>query len=237
MDINRNGTLLATSCTDKCVYIWDINTTECVAYLCGHSEVVTDLKFTTDQQHLITVSADGCVFLWKLNNLLNVQPACVANQDTNNGLPWSSARKLSSNYSSSSSSSNIVQIEANTKFNVTTPTQLSLDSMFDSDNEQLPAWARNKLNSGVGVSSSIDNAMASIGFSDSENGKLNDAMGQAQDQPRRGRAVWGPVLDASLSFMVDNENQSIISSPNSFFIEENGNETSSNHSWVFINMI
>jgi WD40 repeat protein len=233
MDIDRTGSLLATSCTDKCVYIWDINTTECVAYLCGHSEVVTDLKFTADQQHLITVSADGCVFMWKLNNLLNTQMA--NSEHTSNGLPWpSSTRKLSSNYSSSSSSSNIVQIDTNINklnMNTTTPTQLSLDSMFDSDNEQLPAWARNKLNSG-GVSSSIDNSIASACLNDSENVKmLMSEMGN--DQPRRGRAVWGPVLDASLSFMVDNENQSIISSPNSFFVEENGNESSSNHSWVF----
>jgi WD40 repeat protein len=69
MDTDRSGSLLATSCTDKCVYVWDLNSSECVAYLYGHSEVVTDLKFTSDNQHLITVSGDGCIFVWKLNNL------------------------------------------------------------------------------------------------------------------------------------------------------------------------
>lgn len=39
MDMDRNGNLLATSCTDKCVYIYDLNTTECVGYIYGHSEV------------------------------------------------------------------------------------------------------------------------------------------------------------------------------------------------------
>lgn len=39
MDMDRNGNLLATSCTDKCVYVYDLNTTECVAYIYGHSEV------------------------------------------------------------------------------------------------------------------------------------------------------------------------------------------------------
>jgi WD40 repeat protein len=67
MDMDQNGTLLATSCTDKCVYIWDIVTNECVAYLYGHSEHISDLKFTHDNKHLITVSYDGCIFVWKLN--------------------------------------------------------------------------------------------------------------------------------------------------------------------------
>ena len=69
MDTDRSGNLLATSCTDKCVYLWDLNTAECVAYMYGHSEVVTDLKFTSDNQHLITVSSDGCIFVWNLSNL------------------------------------------------------------------------------------------------------------------------------------------------------------------------
>lgn len=195
MDIDKTGSLLATSCTDKCVYIWDINTTECVAYLCGHSEVVTDLKFTSDNQHLITVSADGCIFQWKLNNLLNFN----ATQESN----WCQSRKLSSSTSSSN-------IQFETKLNSNSNTQL--DNVFD---DELPAWARNKLNNNS-VSSSIDNTIASINEDViAENKLLN------QDQPRRGRAHWGPVLDASLSFMVDSENQSIISSPNSFLIEDN----------------
>ncbi len=39
MDIDRTGQLMATACTDKIVYIWDVRTTECLAYLYGHSEV------------------------------------------------------------------------------------------------------------------------------------------------------------------------------------------------------
>lgn len=38
-----------------------------MAYFCGHSEVVTDLKFSSDSRHLITVSTDGCIFVWKLS--------------------------------------------------------------------------------------------------------------------------------------------------------------------------
>ncbi len=71
MDMDHTGTLLATSCTDKCVYIWDLITNECVAYLYGHSELISDLKFTHDGKHLITVSVDGCIFVWKLSVPLN----------------------------------------------------------------------------------------------------------------------------------------------------------------------
>ena len=69
MDTTGNGTLLATSCTDKCVYIWDLGSGECVAYIYGHSEVVQDLKFTSDSKRLITVSTDGCIFVWNLSGL------------------------------------------------------------------------------------------------------------------------------------------------------------------------
>lgn len=39
MAIDLNGELLATSCSDKYIYIWDLNTHECIAYIYGHSEV------------------------------------------------------------------------------------------------------------------------------------------------------------------------------------------------------
>ncbi len=37
--IDKDGCLLATSCTDKCVYVWDLNSNECIATVHGHSEV------------------------------------------------------------------------------------------------------------------------------------------------------------------------------------------------------
>ncbi len=43
MDIDRGGQLMATACSDKIVYIWDLKTTECLAYLYGHSEVLISL--------------------------------------------------------------------------------------------------------------------------------------------------------------------------------------------------
>jgi len=37
--IDNSGCFLATSCTDKCVYLWDLNSNQCIATLHGHSEV------------------------------------------------------------------------------------------------------------------------------------------------------------------------------------------------------
>ena len=38
--IDQSGSWLATSCTDKCVYVWDLNSNECIATVHGHSEVI-----------------------------------------------------------------------------------------------------------------------------------------------------------------------------------------------------
>ncbi|CAF1595930.1 unnamed protein product, partial [Adineta ricciae] len=76
IDIDASGRYLATSCSNKCVYLWDIITTECVASLCGHSEVVTDLKFSEDGHHLYTISGDSCIFVWNIAELAIVPTIC-----------------------------------------------------------------------------------------------------------------------------------------------------------------
>ncbi|XP_035215773.1 mitogen-activated protein kinase-binding protein 1-like isoform X2 [Stegodyphus dumicola] len=64
--LDNSGTYLATSCTDKSLYLYDYNSGECLATMFGHSELVTGLKFTNNGRHLISVSGDGCIFLWRL---------------------------------------------------------------------------------------------------------------------------------------------------------------------------
>lgn len=61
LDIDQNGKFLATSCSNKCVYIWDLQSNECVASLCGHGEIVTDLKFSVDGSFLFAISGDRFV--------------------------------------------------------------------------------------------------------------------------------------------------------------------------------
>ncbi|CAL1277931.1 unnamed protein product [Larinioides sclopetarius] len=64
--LDPSGTYLATSCTDKSLYLYDYISGECLATMFGHSELVTGLKFSNDGRHLISVSGDGCIFMWKL---------------------------------------------------------------------------------------------------------------------------------------------------------------------------
>lgn len=61
-----SATFIATSCTDKSIYIFDYQTGECLATTSGHSEIVTGLKFSHDGRHLISISGDGCIFVWRL---------------------------------------------------------------------------------------------------------------------------------------------------------------------------
>ncbi|CAF1523360.1 unnamed protein product [Adineta ricciae] len=66
IDIDVSGRYLATSCSDKKVYLWDTKASKHIVSLCGHSEIVTDVKFSHDGRRLYTISGDSCVFVWKL---------------------------------------------------------------------------------------------------------------------------------------------------------------------------
>lgn len=46
--LDRSGIYLATSCTDKSLSVYDYYSGECMATMCGHSELATGLRFTTD---------------------------------------------------------------------------------------------------------------------------------------------------------------------------------------------
>ncbi|XP_060533650.1 mitogen-activated protein kinase-binding protein 1 isoform X2 [Cylas formicarius] len=64
--LDRSGIYLATSCTDKSLSVYDYYTGECMATMCGHSELATGLRFTNDCKRLISASGDGCVFVWRV---------------------------------------------------------------------------------------------------------------------------------------------------------------------------
>lgn len=57
--LDRSGIYLATSCTDKSLSVYDYYTGECMATMCGHSELATGLRFTNDCRRLISASGDG----------------------------------------------------------------------------------------------------------------------------------------------------------------------------------
>lgn len=66
MVLDRSGIYLATSCTDKSLSVYDYYSGECMATMCGHSELATGLRFTNDCRRLISASGDGCIFVWRV---------------------------------------------------------------------------------------------------------------------------------------------------------------------------
>lgn len=64
--LDHSGRYLATSCTDKTLCVFDYYSGECIACICGHSELVTGLRFSNDCERLISASGDGCIFVWRL---------------------------------------------------------------------------------------------------------------------------------------------------------------------------
>ncbi|KAG8448708.1 hypothetical protein GDO86_015686, partial [Hymenochirus boettgeri] len=67
VQIDPSGTFFVTSCSNKNISFFDLQSGECVAVVYGHSDLVTDMKFTYDCKRLITVSGDSCMFIWKLD--------------------------------------------------------------------------------------------------------------------------------------------------------------------------
>lgn len=64
--LDLSGIYVATSCTDKSLNVYDYYSSECIARMSGHSELVTGLKFTIDCKYLISASGDGCIFIWQI---------------------------------------------------------------------------------------------------------------------------------------------------------------------------
>ncbi|VDM98524.1 unnamed protein product [Thelazia callipaeda] len=68
--LDPSGIYAATVCTNKNVYIVDLNTGESAAVLTGQSDNIMDIAFSTDCRHLYVVSYSGCIFVWRLSNFL-----------------------------------------------------------------------------------------------------------------------------------------------------------------------
>lgn len=190
MDIDRTGTLLATSCTDKCVYIWDLNSCECLAYFCGHSELIIDLKFSYDNKYLITIGVDSCIFVWKLN-LLN---------PLTNFLQQSSS---TSSFSSNSRKSNIYNL--NYHF-IPTKAQ-SEDFTVDFLGEENDRMTMTTLNLKNKYESQSHSAIETINENSEEVvvAAADNVKKTSENNMRRSRAVWGPVCNTSFAVMVDND--------------------------------
>jgi hypothetical protein len=52
---------------DKSITIFDFFSGDLVAQVHGHSELITNIKFSPDGRKLISVAGDGCVFVWSIS--------------------------------------------------------------------------------------------------------------------------------------------------------------------------
>ncbi|XP_040261894.1 WD repeat-containing protein 62 isoform X2 [Bufo bufo] len=77
LKMDPSGRFFATSCSNKNISIFDLHTGECVAVMYGHSDIVTDMTFTSDCRRLITVSGDSCIFVWQLDPVMTT---CMRHQ-------------------------------------------------------------------------------------------------------------------------------------------------------------
>jgi WD40 repeat protein len=60
IELDRSGLYAATSGSNKVLCLYDFYSGQCIASMYGHSELVTDVKFTRDITRLISVSGDRC---------------------------------------------------------------------------------------------------------------------------------------------------------------------------------
>lgn len=68
IDINQENSLLAAGSIDRLLRVWDLQTGAPVAVLCGHTGMITSVKFCPSTRsglrYLITTSNDGSVAFW-----------------------------------------------------------------------------------------------------------------------------------------------------------------------------
>ena len=62
--LSQDGLLLAAAYDDHTIHLWDVLTQEEIGELYGHSNSITDLRFTPDGRLLISSSLDGTIRLW-----------------------------------------------------------------------------------------------------------------------------------------------------------------------------
>lgn len=62
--ISPNGDLIAAAYDDHTIHVWDAATRDELISLYGHSNSITDLRFTPDGKILISTSLDGTIRLW-----------------------------------------------------------------------------------------------------------------------------------------------------------------------------
>ncbi|XP_055386615.1 mitogen-activated protein kinase-binding protein 1 [Condylostylus longicornis] len=150
LSLDPTGIYIATSCTDKTLSIYDYYSSECMARMHGHSELVTGLKFTVDCRYLVSASGDSCIFIWEMpHEMIITMQARLSQQKGRSGkslLAQYQIRPVSENMESSGSTANSIVNEdyynaSRMKFILDTAEKPNT-KLFEIG--QLPLWAKKK---------------------------------------------------------------------------------------------
>ncbi|XP_032597823.2 mitogen-activated protein kinase-binding protein 1 isoform X8 [Drosophila grimshawi] len=149
LSLDPSGIYVATSCTDKTLAVYDYYSSECMARMYGHSELVTGLKFTNDCRHLISASGDGCIFIWQVpHDMIVTMQARMSQQRLRSGIaplqrqvaPISPPDAIVVE----SPTSELEHQQLSPKFIVPEEPQSNRNTYRLSDVGQLPQWAMRK---------------------------------------------------------------------------------------------
>ncbi|XP_039299176.1 mitogen-activated protein kinase-binding protein 1 [Nilaparvata lugens] len=137
VSLDPSGIIVASSCTDKTLCIYDYYSGECLATMLGHSELATGLRFTNDCRRLISASGDGCIFVWKVpHDLVVTMHARLSQQAARAGKKLNGIGIISEAENFGSGSLEMLDPNANT-----VPT----DNDYRFSVGQLPLWAKKQM--------------------------------------------------------------------------------------------
>lgn len=142
--LDRSGIYLATSCTDKSLSVYDYYSGECMATMCGHSELATGLRFTNDCRRLISASGDGCIFVWRVpHDMVVTMHARLSQQAMRQG------KQLESEVFSDGSTFDFYDGSSNT-----------VDANYRFSIGQLPQWAKKQFTEDTSQPPSLSKGVA-----------------------------------------------------------------------------
>jgi COMPASS component SWD3 len=69
LKFSPDGSLLASSASDKLVKLWDSYTGDIIRTLSGHTEGISDVAWSNDSDYLATASDDKSVRIWSVKDV------------------------------------------------------------------------------------------------------------------------------------------------------------------------
>eukprot|EP01018_Ginkgo_biloba_P019199 Gb_06629 [translate_table: standard] len=87
LDISPDGTAFVSGGGDREVKLWNYDEGHCYFVGRGHSEPISKVKISPDQQHVISVGEEGAIFIWDYKSPVSNSSSPVANNSPAGGSP------------------------------------------------------------------------------------------------------------------------------------------------------